>query len=231
MPSLNKVILVGRLTRDPEMRYTSSGLAVTNFTIAVDRRAKNQQGERQTDFFRCNAWRQTAEFVANYLTKGRLVAVEGRIELNEYTGQDGQKKFSTDIVCDHVEGLDSSREGGQEGAGGMGGAPRGAAPQAGGHDDYNAEYSAGPAGGNAGGGNAGGDNGYFPDDDMGTAPRGGNMAGNRPAPAARPAAPQNRAPGGAPPRPAQTVNRQPARPAQPAYPADDFDDSDPFADE
>jgi single-strand DNA-binding protein len=227
MPSLNKVILVGRLTRDPEMRYTSSGLAVTNFTIAVDRRAKNQQGERQTDFFRCNAWRQTAEFVANYLTKGRLVAVEGRIELNEYTGQDGQKKFSTDIVCDHVEGLDSSREGGQEG--GMGGAPRGAAP-AGGHDEYSTEYSAAPAGGNAGG-NAGGDNGYFPDDDMGAAPRGGNVAGNRPA-AQRSAPQQNRPQGGAPQqRPAQTVNRQPARPAQPAYPQDDFDDSDPFADE
>jgi single-strand DNA-binding protein len=219
MPSLNKVILVGRLTRDPEMRYTTSGLAVTNFTVAVDRRSKNQQGERQTDFFRCSAWRQTAEFVSNYLTKGRLVAVEGRIELNEYVGQDGQKKYSTDIVCDHVEGLDSQRDSGQAGyEGAPGGMPQNAAPRGGQGGGYNAEHSAG-----------GGGNGYYPDDDMSAAP-GGSAAGNRPAP-------QNRPQGGGPsgnaaaPRPAQTMNRQPARPAQPAYPADDFDDSDPFADE
>lgn len=216
MPSLNKVILVGRLTRDPEMRYTTSGLAVTNFTIAVDRRSKNQQGERQTDFFRCSAWRQTAEFVSNYLGKGRLVAVEGRIELNEYTGQDGQKKYSTDIVCDHVEGLDSARDREDGGGGGYGGGASRAGGQGGG-GDHSAEYSGG-----------GGDDGYFPDDDMGAAPqqRGGGQMNSQ----AAQGAPRNA--GGPQQRPAQTMNRQPARPAQPAYPADDdFDDSDPFADE
>ena len=121
MPSFNKVMLIGRLTRDPEMRYTTSGLAVTSFSIAVDRRNKNQQGEKQTDFFRCTAWRQSAEFVSSYASKGRLIAVEGRIELNEYVGQDGQKKSSADIVCDHVEILDSNREQGEGGGGGFGG--------------------------------------------------------------------------------------------------------------
>ncbi|HVF10339.1 MAG TPA: single-stranded DNA-binding protein, partial [Abditibacteriaceae bacterium] len=97
MPSLNRVILVGRLTRDPELRYTAGGLAVTSFTIAVDRRYKNSQtGERQTDFLRCKAWRQRAEFVANYVTKGRLVAVDGSIEISEVIVQDGQKKYFTD---------------------------------------------------------------------------------------------------------------------------------------
>jgi single-strand DNA-binding protein len=226
MPSVNKVILVGRLTRDPEVRHTASGLAVATFTLAVDRRYKNQSGEKQTDFIRCKAWRQKAEFIERYITKGRLVAVEGSIETSEVVGQDGQKKYFTDIVCDQIETLDSAREHGEGGASGGYTAP------AGGHDEYSTEYSAAPVGGNAGG-NAGGDNGYFPDDDMGAAPpaRGANAGGNRPAPAARPAAPQNRAPGGAPQRPAQTTNRQPARPAQPAYPQDDFDDSDPFADE
>lgn len=110
MPSLNRVLLIGRLTRDPETRYTTSGLAVASFSIAVDRRSKNQSGEKVTDFFRCKAWRNTAEFVQNYAAKGRLVAVEGRIELNKYTGQDGVEKKSCDIVCDTVELLDSSRE-------------------------------------------------------------------------------------------------------------------------
>jgi single-strand DNA-binding protein len=216
MPSLNKVILVGRLTRDPEMRYTTSGLAVTTFSLAVDRRYKSQSGEKQTDFFRCKAWRQKAEFVANYVTKGRLVAVEGSIETSEVMGQDGQKKYFTDIVCDNIELLESTRDNNEKGAVSSHGT---APPSMGGQDgNYNAEYS---AGGNSGGGG----NGYFPDDDMSTARGGGSAAGNRPAPQNRPSAGN-----AAPQRPAQTMNRQPA-PAQPAYPADDFDDSDPFSDE
>lgn len=110
MASLNKVVLIGRLTRDPELRYTSSELAVAEFRIAVDRPFKSASGERKTDFFRCKAWRQTAEFVSKYLSKGRLIAVEGRIETNEFTGQDGIKKYFTDIVCDNVQALDSARD-------------------------------------------------------------------------------------------------------------------------
>src|SRR5687768_3356586 len=102
MPSFNRVILIGRLTRDPELRYTASGLATTTFSIAVDRRFKGPDGEKKTDFFRCKAWRQQAEFVSTYIQKGRLVAVDGRIEINEVVGQDGNKRYFTDIVCDTV---------------------------------------------------------------------------------------------------------------------------------
>jgi single-strand DNA-binding protein len=115
MPTMNKIVLIGRIVRDPEMRYTQSGLAVTSFSIAVDRRSKNQQGEKVTDFFRCNAWRATAEFVSSYAAKGRLVAVEGRVELNKYTDKDGIEKQSCDIVCDNVELLDSDKTKGGEG--------------------------------------------------------------------------------------------------------------------
>lgn len=129
MASLNRVILVGRLTRDPELRHTASGLAIATFTLAVDRRYKNQQGEKQTDFLRCKAWRQRAEFVSSYVTKGRLVAVEGSIETSEVVGQDGQKRYFTDIVCDNITTLDSARS--QDDAGGFGGAQ--GAPAGGGY--------------------------------------------------------------------------------------------------
>lgn len=129
MSSMNKVILIGRLTRDPELRYTPSELAITEFSLAVDRRFKNAQGEKSTDFFRCKAFKQTAEFVNNYLKKGNLVAVEGRIELNEFTGQDGVKKYFTDIVCDQVQSLTSRSESGGGGdTGGYAAAPPAAAP-------------------------------------------------------------------------------------------------------
>lgn len=164
MPSLNKVVLIGRLTRDPELRYTSAGLAVASFSIAVDRVAKNQDGTKKTDFFRCNAWRQKAEFVSNYIQKGRLVAVDGRIELNEYTDKDGVKRFSTDIVCDNVELLDSSRDGAGEAA---------------------------PAGGYGGGRQASDsmdDGGYFADEEPAPAPAPRRPAAPQQAPAPRPAA-------------------------------------------
>lgn len=108
MPSLNRIILIGRLTKDPELKYTQSGLAVTSFSIAVDRRQKDQNGEKQTDFFRCKAWRQTAEFVSNYATKGRLVGLDGRIEIDEVE-KDGARKTFVNIVCDNVELLDSDK--------------------------------------------------------------------------------------------------------------------------
>jgi single-strand DNA-binding protein len=209
MPSLNRIVLIGRLTRDPEKRYTTSGLAVTSFSIAVDRRAKNQQGERQTDFFRCSAWRQSAEFVADYITKGRLVAVEGRIEINEYVGQDGQKRQSADVVCDHVEILESNRDQQGEGGGGYG---SGSTPGANRAPQDNAPHA-----------DAG--NGYFPDDDM-------SATSQQRAPQRSPGGAVNPNAGGS--RPAPTRAPQGNRPApapQPAYPENDFDDSDPFADE
>jgi len=209
MPSFNKVVLIGRLTRDPEMRYTTSGLAVTSFSIAVDRRNKNQQGEKQTDFFRCTAWRQSAEFVSSYASKGRLVAVEGRIELNKFTGQDGIEKTSADIVCDHIEILDSNREQGEGGG----------APAAGG---YKGGQSTPPADNG---------NGYYPDDEMAAAPN--QITQNR---APRPTG-QNPNSGGARPASGAPQNARPAQPQrpaprpEPAYPENDFDDSDPFSDE
>lgn len=123
MASLNKVVLIGRLTRDPELRYTSSELAITSFSLAVDRSFKNAQGEKTTDFFRCKAFKQTAEFVNNYIKKGNLVAVEGRIELNEFTGQDGIKKYFTDIVCNQVENLTPRDRAPESDVGGYAAAP------------------------------------------------------------------------------------------------------------
>jgi single-strand DNA-binding protein len=218
MPSFNRVMLIGRLTRDPELRYTSTGLAVTTFTIAVDRRAKNQAGEKVTDFFRCKAWRQTAEFVNEYVKKGRLVAVDGRIEMSEYTAQDGTRKTAVDIVCDNVETLDSQRDGGGEGGGGFGGG--------------------GSFGGSRDAAPAQEDNGYYPDEEpVAAPPRGRQPAAaaqeERPAPAPRAQAPRGNA-GGDSPRGGQSRGAAPARPAAapaPMYPEDDFDDSDPFADE
>jgi single-strand DNA-binding protein len=129
MASYNKIIIVGRLTKDPELRYTAGGLAVVKFAVAVDRRFKNQQGERVTDFFDCSAFRQTAEFVSNYVTKGRMVLVEGSIEFNEATGQDGQKRRYTNVIADSVQTLDSARDLDNAGAA-SGSAPQGAAKSA-----------------------------------------------------------------------------------------------------
>lgn len=113
MASYNRIMLVGRLTRDPELRYTGGGLAVAKFAVAVDRRFKNQQGERATDFFDCSAFRQTAEFVSNYVTKGRLVLIEGSIEFNKATGQDGVERTYTNVIAENVQTLDSQRDGAQ----------------------------------------------------------------------------------------------------------------------
>lgn len=104
---INSVVLVGRLTRDPELRYTSSGgNAVVNFTLAVDRNFTNQQGEREADFIRVVAWRKLAETCANYLGKGRLVAVTGRLQVRNYETEDGQKRTIAEVVADNVRFLD-----------------------------------------------------------------------------------------------------------------------------
>src|SRR5947199_4460730 len=108
---MNKVILIGRLATDPELRYTPSGKAVTSFRLAVDRwMAPNAQGEKETDFIDIVAWEQSAEFAANYLGKGRLVAVDGRLQIRSWVAQDGTKRRSAEVVADTLRGLDRPRE-------------------------------------------------------------------------------------------------------------------------
>lgn len=102
---LNRVVLIGRLTKDPELRYTPNGIAVANFTLAVDRSYKNAQGERDTDFIPCVVYRQLAELVANYLAKGKLAAVDGRIQVRTFVGQDGQKRWVTEVIAEDVRFL------------------------------------------------------------------------------------------------------------------------------
>jgi single-strand DNA-binding protein len=111
---LNSVVLVGRLTRDPELRYTPSGVAVCNFTLAVDRPFTNQQGERETDFIDIVVWRQQAENVSQHLSKGRLAAVQGRLQIRSYETQDGQRRRVAEVVADSVRFLPDGRR--REGA-------------------------------------------------------------------------------------------------------------------
>ena len=109
---MNKVYLIGNLTRDPEMRSTSAGIPVCNFSIAVNRRFKNvQTGQQETDFFNIVAWRQLAELCGRYLAKGRKVAVFGSIQTRSYEAQDGSKRTAFDIVADEVEFLSSPNTG------------------------------------------------------------------------------------------------------------------------
>lgn len=109
---LNRVILIGRLTKDPELRYTPAGVAVTQFTIAVDRPFTSQGGEREADFIPVVTWRQLAETCANYLRKGRLTAVEGRIQVRNYENNEGKRVYVTEVIADNVRFLESNREGG-----------------------------------------------------------------------------------------------------------------------
>jgi single-strand DNA-binding protein len=107
----NRVILVGRLTADPDLRYTPSGTPVASFRLAVDRgRPRGEGGERQTDFINIVAWQQQAEFATNYLTKGRLVLVEGRLQVRQWTTPEGQRRYATDVVCSRVQALERRRE-------------------------------------------------------------------------------------------------------------------------
>ncbi len=116
---LNRVILIGRLTKDPELRYTPSGVAVTQFNIAVDRPFTNQQGEREADFINVVTWRQLAENVANYLRKGRLAAVEGRIQVRHYDNNEGKRVYVTEVVADNVRFLESpNRDNSEQSSGG-----------------------------------------------------------------------------------------------------------------
>lgn len=104
---INRVILVGRLTRDPELRYTASGAAVGSFTIAVNRQFTNQQGEREADFINCVIWRKSAENFANFTKKGSLVGIDGRLQSRSYENQQGQRVYVTEVVVDNFSLLES----------------------------------------------------------------------------------------------------------------------------
>ncbi|MEJ9281970.1 single-stranded DNA-binding protein [Ureibacillus thermosphaericus] len=103
---INRVVLVGRLTKDPELRYTPNGVPVTRFTVAVNRTFTNQQGEREADFISCVAWRKQAENLANYMRKGSLVGIDGRIQTSSFEGQDGKRVYMTEVVADSVQFLE-----------------------------------------------------------------------------------------------------------------------------
>ena len=109
---LNHIVIMGRLVRDPELRRTGSGVAVASFTLAVDRDfGKNENGEKETDFIDCVAWRQTGEFVSKYFTKGRMAVVSGRLQIRSWTDKDGNKRRTAEVVADNVYFGDSKRDG------------------------------------------------------------------------------------------------------------------------
>ena len=132
---LNHITIMGRLVRDPELRRTGSGVAVTSFTVAVDRDfGKNENGEKETDFIDCVAWRQTGEFVSKYFTKGRMAVVSGRLQIRPWTDKDGNKRRTAEVVADNVYFGDSRRDGDNAGAY--------SAPAAGSFGGYSAPASA-----------------------------------------------------------------------------------------
>lgn len=103
---MNRTILVGRLTKDPELRYTPNGVPVATFTLAVNRSFTNAQGEREADFINCVIWRKPAENVANFLSKGSLAGVDGRIQTRNYEGQDGKRVYVTEVLAESVQFLE-----------------------------------------------------------------------------------------------------------------------------
>ena len=136
---LNHITIMGRLTRDPELRRTGSGVAVASFTLAVDRDfGKNENGERETDFIECVAWRQTGEFVSKFFTKGRMAVVSGRLQIRNWTDKEGNKRRTAEVVADNVYfGDNNKREGDAPANGGF------TAPAAGGFGGYSAPASNG----------------------------------------------------------------------------------------
>jgi len=121
---VNTVVLVGRLTRDPELRTTSTGKNVCSFSIAVTKRIKPTDGSPDADFFNIVAWGNQADYVTNYLTKGRLVAVEGRLQSRKYTTSDGSNREVVEVVANSIQGLDRPRDDAGDGHGGGGGGQR-----------------------------------------------------------------------------------------------------------
>lgn len=118
---MNKVILMGRLTRDVEMRQTPSGVSLARFSIAVDRRFSGKDGQRQTDFINCAAWRQTGEFISRYFQKGSMIAVVGSIQSRSWDGQDGKRQYATEVVVDEAYFTGSRAETGTSNTAGAGG--------------------------------------------------------------------------------------------------------------
>jgi single-strand DNA-binding protein len=113
---LNKIFIMGRLTRDPELRTTNSGTSVASFSLAVDRNYKGADGEKETDFIDCVAWRSTAEFAAKYFTKGRMAVVEGRLQIRPWTDKEGNNRRSAEVIVDNMYFGDSKRDGDTGGA-------------------------------------------------------------------------------------------------------------------
>ena len=131
---LNHIVIMGRLTRDPELRRTGTGTAVASFTVAVDRDfGKSENGEKETDFIDCVAWRQTGEFVSKYFTKGRMAVVSGRLQIRNWTDKEGNKRRTAEVIADNVYFGDSNKR--EDGA-------AGAAPAFGG---YSAPAASSPA--------------------------------------------------------------------------------------
>ncbi len=107
---MNKVILVGRLTRDPDVKNTTSGKSVASFTLAVDRRFKNKDGQKEADFVPIVVWGKQAEFVGQYLSKGSQIGVSGRLQVRSYDAQDGQRRYVTEVVADEITFLSSKKD-------------------------------------------------------------------------------------------------------------------------
>lgn len=123
---LNHIIIMGRMTRDPELRRTGSGVAVASFTLAVDRDFSPKEGEKETDFIDCVAWRNTGEFVSKYFGKGRMAVVSGRLQIRGWTDKDGNKRRTAEVVADGVYFADSKKEASNDNSasgGGYGGDP------------------------------------------------------------------------------------------------------------
>ncbi len=156
--NFNSVTLVGRLTRDPELRTTTTGKNYATFSIAVNKRSKPQDGGPEADFFNCKVWGQTADYVNQYITKGRLILIQGRIETRKYTDKDGNNREAIDIVGDNVTAMDRQRddEGGSGGGSGGGGGYSNAGASSGGGRESYSNRDAAPSGGGGGGRSSGG---------------------------------------------------------------------------
>lgn len=134
---INRVVLVGRLTHDPELKTTNAGKSVCTFSVAVQKRNKPQDGSPDADFFRVTAWEKTADFIVNYLTKGRLIAVDGRLQSRKFTASDGSNREVVEVVAESVQSLERPREdGGGNGGGHAAQGSRPAPAPAGGVDEY-----------------------------------------------------------------------------------------------
>lgn len=130
---MNKILLIGRLTKDPELRYTQSGTAVASFTLAVNRSFTNQNGEREADFINCIAWQKAAEFVSQYFKKGQQMALEGRLQVRSYDDNNGQRRWVTEVVTEKVEFV-GSKNGGNSGSNSAGSGSGGGNTGSGGAD-------------------------------------------------------------------------------------------------